>query len=298
MTDQRPQAAVARGGEVGGQRRRDRAVEEQARLRPWRAGDVLEELAEVVAQQRVAAQKDEAGRAQRHTVVDRPPPLGRVELVGRPGVGPVVAVPAGAAAAVGDVQIDLAQAQRDGRLAARPRRPAWAARGRAGRRPGRRRTTRGAGRPRGRRRAPRPASSASSAAVPIGASSNSRRSAGSLRRPRAAGRCRRRSSRRRRPGRARWSPGRAGRRPGRRYSGGSGRAVAVDGHNGAGAGVEQVGEDGGEALSERLAALLQHDPARAARGRRGGPGPARAASASATPSTCSACARVDSSRPR
>ena len=115
---QRPQAAVPRGRELGGHAWGDGAVEEQPRLQTVSPGDVLDKFAEVFAQQRVAAQNDEAGRAERHAVVDRPPPLGRGELARLPGIGAVVAVQAGATAAVRHVKVDLTQAQRDGRLAA------------------------------------------------------------------------------------------------------------------------------------------------------------------------------------
>ena len=81
-------------------------------------GDVVDQVDEVVPDQRVAADEHEAARAERDALVDRVAPLAGGQLVvGRRGR--VVAVPAGAAAAVRDVEVDLAQAAE--RLAAQRR---------------------------------------------------------------------------------------------------------------------------------------------------------------------------------
>ena len=77
-----------------------------------------DQLDEVVPRQRVAADEHEAARPEGDALVDRVAPLGRGQLVVGRGRA-VVAVPAGAAAAVRHVQVDLAHAAE--RLAAQRR---------------------------------------------------------------------------------------------------------------------------------------------------------------------------------
>ncbi len=107
---QRPQQAASHPGELAGQRLVHVAVEEEARLRLVCAGDVVDERDEVVAQERVAADEHEARGAERDALVDGVPPLVRRQFFRVPQGVSVVAVTAGTSAPVGDVQVDLAQA--------------------------------------------------------------------------------------------------------------------------------------------------------------------------------------------
>ena len=88
--------------------------------------DVVDERQQIVTQERVAADEDEAARSQADALVDHVAPLVRGELAHAPRVGDVVAVRARETTAVGDVQVNLAQALE--RLAARLLASAWFAR--------------------------------------------------------------------------------------------------------------------------------------------------------------------------
>jgi hypothetical protein len=105
---ERGQQASADASQFGGQCRVDPAVEEEPRSGLVHAGDVVDQIDEVVADQWIAADEDEAARAERGALVDRVAPLTGAQLVACRR-GRVVAVTAGAAAAVRDVEVDLAQ---------------------------------------------------------------------------------------------------------------------------------------------------------------------------------------------
>ena len=116
---QGPKEAAPRAAQFGRRGFAHVAVEEEARMGLVRPGDVVEQFDEVVAQQGVAADEHEARGAQRDALVDDVLPLRGRQLAGVPGGVLVVAVTAVAAAAVRDVQVDLAEAE--GRLAAQRR---------------------------------------------------------------------------------------------------------------------------------------------------------------------------------
>ena len=108
--DQRLQQAASDARELVRGGRVDETVEEEAGLGFVPAGDVVHKGREVVAQKRVAADEDEARGTERRALVDRVLPLVRGQLVRVPWRIAVVAVPARSPAAVGQVQVDLAQA--------------------------------------------------------------------------------------------------------------------------------------------------------------------------------------------
>ena len=189
-------------------------------------------------------------------LVDRVAPLGRRQLVGGRGRA-VVAVPAGAAAAVRHVQVHLAQAAEGFAAQSGPAlEPLQHAEVRRSRR---RPPTAGAAPRASRWRALRsscgPGASGCSSGTPRAGERAPRR-----RRTRSAGRRRSGSSRRPRPAPARGRPrGQLGERPLevlRRER----RAVAADDHDDVRAVCEERGEDAGQPLAEPLAALPEPRP--------------------------------------
>ena len=261
---QRPHPAACRSGELPGHLLVDEAVEEEPCLGTVPAREVVHQLHEVPAEQRVAADEHEARGAERHGLVDGILPLGGRELMLVADGIPVVAVPACATTGVGEMQVDLAQAGQG--LAAQRRVPGEAREnGQIGRLvdvhpqgqledlhaggPGpaqglgqqRRLAHRGAQQQTGEDVAPLPPQRPAAADEVVAAVRG-----GSQHEPAAGG----------------------GRESPLEVLDRDGRAVAVDDDHGGGAGCEQIGHDVCEPLAESGPALLETSPAPGPAGQR------------------------------